>query len=324
MNRIMVTGASTALGIELIQSLLSDDTIEIILAIGDHHHSPLPEQGNRLRYQRVNLNRTRQIHNLLFGPARELKIQTIIDVGLNDSHSDRNQSHPKDSEVTRELLIMTERHPTICHYILRSYAEAYQRDSNLPSLIPEDHPLDLSSHHPAWLRDRIAADLAACSRMGMIEAKITVLRCAECLAHGVGSQLYDYLGSEICLIPMGFDPMINVISLPDLVLALRKTIQKKVQGVFNIPGADTLPLSLLIKKWGRRTVSLPSALLGPAYSLRALAHVGDFMYRHNRHRFHFGGVLDGRCAQQLLDYRPRTPIAWPGARIDSQNLHGMV
>ena len=38
---------------------------------------------------------------------------------------------------------------------------------------------------------------------------ILVLRMAEVLAPGTGSQMYDYLQSKICFRPIGFDPMLN-------------------------------------------------------------------------------------------------------------------
>ena len=35
-----------------------------------------------------------------------------------------------------------------------------------------------------------------------------------------GSQLHDYLQSRVCLRPMGFDPMLNVLSVDDAVRAI--------------------------------------------------------------------------------------------------------
>ena len=37
----------------------------------------------------------------------------------------------------------------------------------------------------------------------------------------------------------------------------------------------------------------------------------DFRYDANLRRFHFGGVLDGSRARDLLGYTPETHVAWP-------------
>jgi UDP-glucose 4-epimerase len=127
----------------------------------------------------------------------------------------------------------------------------------------------------------------------------------------MGSQLADWLTARVALRPMGFDPMMNLLSLPDAAEALRLAVPSDAEGVLNIPGADTLPLSRLAERNGVRCVDLPGPLLGPLYRLRARANRGDFRYDLNRNRFHFGVVLDGRRAGEVLGFHPRRPLTWP-------------
>ena len=64
---------------------------------------------------------------------------------------------------------------------------------------------------------------------------------------------HAYLEAPPCLRPLGFDPMLNVLSLPDAVDALHRAVRAfGHQGVFNIPGADSLPLSECLRRWGRQ------------------------------------------------------------------------
>jgi nucleoside-diphosphate-sugar epimerase len=140
-----------------------------------------------------------------------------------------------------------------------------------------------------------------------------VLRTAEALGPGTGSQLFDYLESPVAARPFGFDPMINVASLRDIVHALHLAVRAPEQGVFNIPGFDTLPLSEAIRKWGSIGLPLPGAVLQPLYRLRQRVGDHDFRYGMNRRRFHYSGVLDGRRAREVLGYVPENPIAWPAA-----------
>jgi UDP-glucose 4-epimerase len=125
-----------------------------------------------------------------------------------------------------------------------------------------------------------------------------------------GSQLFYYLSSRICLHPLGFDPMLCLLSMDDAVRATVAALTKRAQGIFNIPGKDVLPLSEVIALSGRRSVPVPEALLGPLYALRARAIHTDFRYDLNRLRFHQSGVLDGTRAKEVLGYEPRAGIDW--------------
>jgi len=150
--------------------------------------------------------------------------------------------------------------------------------------------------------------------MGLSSLEIAVIRAAECVAPESGSQLWDYLSSKVCFTPLGFDPMINVMSVADQVDVLHRAVFSPNQGIFNAPGKETLPLSLAVRFAGKRRIPLPSPLLSPLYDLRAAAKQGDFRYDQNYARFHFGGILDGTRAERLLGYVPRHSVDWSALR----------
>lgn len=311
---VMVTGVDTSVGEMLVRSLLADETIGQVLAVGSRPpEDALPfSHAGRLTYIQLNLLKERRIKNLLFGPARDLGIEVIVHTAMTSSAADiGRQAHALNVDATRSLLQLCERHPTIHRFVLRSYAEVYEVQADLPVLIGEDHPMNLSQNAPQFVRDRVEADLHACVQMGLSRLQIVVLRCAEVLAPGTGSQLFDYLESPICLRPMGFDPMLNVMSLKDVVAALECATRAPEQGVYNIPGADTLPLALAIHKWGRLGIAVPSAWMTPLYRWRRRLRGHDFSYGMNRRRFHYSGVLDGRRAREVLGYAPSWNVDWP-------------
>jgi UDP-glucose 4-epimerase len=141
--------------------------------------------------------------------------------------------------------------------------------------------------------------------------RIAVLRAAERLAPDSGSQLYDYLRTRVCLRPVGFDPMLNIATVPDVVDAIVRALKSDAEGVFNIPGADTLPLSRVVELAGRTGIPVPGPLLAPLYRVRASALNMEFSYDLNHRRFHFSAVLDGARARAVLGYQPRHPVDWP-------------
>ena len=213
---VLVTGATTPIGERLCRSLLADTSVEHVLAVG--HHPPeraLPfAHGKRLVYRQVDLSRSRAVHELLFGIARDLGVQVVMHLSKYRSVNARgSRVHALNVEAVRSLLSLSERHPTIRRLVLKSYVEVYQIQHNLPVLITEDHPLNMAGGAPQWIRDRIEADLTACTRMGLADLEIMVLRCAEVLAPGTGSQLFDYLSSSVCLRPAGYDPILNLLSI---------------------------------------------------------------------------------------------------------------
>ena len=242
---VLVTGATTPLGRSVVEALLAADPGTTVLAVGLEPSSAvdLPDD-DRLAYMHVDLRRPRGVRELLFGPAREREVTTVVHGALHRSAADTGRKiHAINVEATRTLLLQAERHPTIRRFVFRSHAEVYRVRSDQPSVFAEDHPINFSPDAPQWLRDRVEADLMVCARMGMCELGIAVLRCSECVGPRIGSQLFDYLRSRVCLRPMGFDPMLNVLSVEDLAAALVAAVHSDAQGVFNIPGADTLPLS---------------------------------------------------------------------------------
>jgi UDP-glucose 4-epimerase len=313
--RPLVTGATTPLGGCVIRMLLADPAVEHVLATGVEHQPPdgiLPASP-RITYQRADLTRTRAAHDLLFGAVRRLEVDTIIHLAIHRSPHGTRSSRLLDVEASRELLLLAERQPTVRRLVVRSGAEVYAVRHTAPDLLDEDHPLELDRSAPASVRDHVEADLTACAHIGTGRLAVTVLRLAEVLAPSQGSQLWDYLESRVCLRPLGFDPMVNLLSLDDATAAFRLALQAGLPGVFNIPGADTLPLSRVTSGWGRLDLPVPGPLLAPLYRLRTRVIGLDFRYDVNIRRFHFGGMLDGRRARERLGYRPSHPIEWPAA-----------
>jgi len=292
-----------------------------VLAVDDRdpaHALPF-DNPDRLTYLRVDLRRSRQVHELLFGPARDLGVQVVVHLSEHSSPLDEGRKvYAQNVEALRAILDLSNRHPTIRRVIVKSHAVVYKVSLDLPILVTEDHPLAISGSTPQYVRDRVEADLTACAQMGLIACEIVVLRCAEALAPGTGSQLHDFLQSPVAFRPAGFDPMVNVATIDDIVSALSLATHGSGEGVFNVPGTDTLPLSEAIRQWGILGLPLPGSVLKPMYTLRHWLTGSQFSYGLNRNRLHLGLVLDGRRAQEVLGYRPTHPVDWPvGGRIAS-------
>jgi UDP-glucose 4-epimerase len=309
---VMITGATTPLGRALVRRLVDDPAVEHLLEIGIE---PGVAAGPRRSYLRADLSRPRVVHDLIHGPAAALAIDAVVHAALHRCATDEGRAvHARNVEATRALLRACGELPSLRRFVFVSSAAVYALRSSAPCLLDEDAALELDPRAPQWIRDRVEADLTVCARMGLERFGVVVLRLAEIFAEGCGSQLWDYLRSRVCLRPAGFDPMLTLLSLDDaadaVVLALRGT----GSGVYNVAGADTLPLTRLIARGGRRGVPVPGPLLAPLYRLRRLAGgdaAHDFRYDVNRTRLHLGGTVDDTRARRELGYCPHHPIAWP-------------
>lgn len=311
MSRVLVTGGTTTVGRALVRKLLADPDVERVLVVGNEPQRSSLALDGRLTHLQADLARERSVRSLVFGPVREEGVTTIVHMATHRAVVEGERAHALHVEGTRRLLHFAERVPSVRRFVYRSFGSVYARDARLPVRIDEDHPLRIGTRTPQTILDRVEADLAVCARMGMSRISIAVLRCAECLAPGAGSQLWDYLQSKVCLRPMGFDPMINVISDEDLSRALLLAARSDAEGIFTIPGLDTLPLSRIIARFGRRDVPIPGPAVRPLYRLRRVAIRADFHPDVSRGRLHFGGVLDGERAAKVLGYEPETPVRWP-------------
>lgn len=138
--------------------------------------------------------------------------------------------------ATRELLQLAEEQPVMQRFVLRSVARLYRTDSREPALIDEQHALDWA-RIPRGLWAAAEADFTVCERIGSSRLHLLVLRCADVLPPLRDGPLHAYLSSRVCLRPLGYDPMLNVLSLEDLARALSLAAVSGGSGIYNIPVA---------------------------------------------------------------------------------------
>ncbi len=302
---VLITSAHTPGGQAIVAALARDPAVLRLLCV-HARGATLPQSSARAQHVAVDLTRQRDVRDLLCSELAR-SVDAIVHLPMRVPGEPRpgaRFAQPASVTVAQQLLVIAEEQPRIERFVFVSSASVYRLDSDQPLLVDEDHPLELSAETPEVLRESVAADLVACARIGVSRLHIAVLRCAEMLGANARGPLQDYLGSRVCLRPLGFDPMLNVLAPEDAAEAVRLAVHCRARGVFNIPGRDSLPLSELIHAAGRLGLALPGPVLVPLYGLRRLTTAFGFRYRPERRRFHFGAILDGRRAKAELGYEP--------------------
>ena len=132
------------------------------------------------------------------------------------------------------------------------------------------------------LADLVAADLYASNALWRLPKLTTsVLRLCYTLGPSGHGTLASFLRGRFVPMVLGFDPLFQFLHEEDAAEAIALGLEKKLRGVFNVAGPQPLPLSVIAREAGRRTLPLPEPLLAmlagraglPRLSRGALAHI---------------------------------------------------
>jgi UDP-glucose 4-epimerase len=148
---VMVTGVSTPIGERLVRELLADSRVGHVMGLTDTPVDRMPLRPSpRLSLHQVDLSRERHTHRLLFGEGRKRELRVVVHTAMHRSAwAEGEKVRELNVEGTRILLSLCERHPSIRRLVVRSAAEVYSVQRDLPVLIGEDHPLNMLPNAPS-------------------------------------------------------------------------------------------------------------------------------------------------------------------------------
>ncbi len=145
----------------------------------------------------------------------------------------------------------------------------------------EDEPPMALAYFPE-LADLVAADLYAGSMLWRHpELTTTVMRFCYTLGESGHGTLATFLRGARVPMLLGYDPLFQFMHEDDVVKSLVLALEKRVRGVFNVAGPQPVPLSVVIRETGRKSMPIPemlfTAALGrfglPKLSRGALGHI---------------------------------------------------
>ncbi|MGZ6144366.1 MAG: NAD-dependent epimerase/dehydratase family protein [Myxococcales bacterium] len=157
----------------------------------------------------------------------------------------------------------------------------YGAGADAPLYHTENEPPQELGAYPE-LADLVAADLFAANALWRLpKLSTSVLRVCYTLGPSGHGTLASFLRGRFVPMVMGFDPLFQFVHEDDAAEAIALALEKKLRGIYNVAGPQPLPLSVIAKEAGRRTLSLPEPLIAmlsgrgglPRLSRGALAHV---------------------------------------------------
>ncbi|MCS6884138.1 MAG: SDR family oxidoreductase [Acidobacteriota bacterium] len=250
-KKVLITGISGGLAHQV--ATLVPKSWEIV-GVGLHTLRAVPNR--HIHFHRVDITK-----NKLEEVFRQHKIDAVIHLALNDNpRTPIKQRHEINVIGTMKLLDDCAKYG-VRKVILLSSATVYGADPNNPIYIPEDFPLKVTQRY-SELSDKVEFDTYCRAWMYKQAGKIDAILLRPC--HIIGSQVKNNLTSYLRLkyipIPLGYDPMLQIIHETDMARAIIACLKSSKTGIYNVTGPGELPLTEIINILGGIPIPIPYTL----------------------------------------------------------------
>jgi UDP-glucose 4-epimerase len=253
---IAVTGLRTTIGRGLAARLAARGDIRVI---GVDRHRPF-RLDDRVHFHRLDLTEPTADGSLAEILALE-RVEAVVHAAFRtDSSPDAEADH--ELETIGSLHVMHACEATkVRRLVVASSTMLYGARPDNPNFLTESHPL---RGHPLahGIRDRVEMEsLLAdwCTRVD--DTEVTVLRTAWMFGPEHWSQRVRHFALPIVTVPMGYDPLLQLVHEQDAIDAFEVAVLDSHPGVFNVVSRDPLPLSVLLRLAGKRRLPLPEVVL---------------------------------------------------------------
>ncbi len=313
MSRVLVTHADQPLGLRIVKRLFHDPAIESLLAVGEGRAPRsfarfLAGEPPRFDYVRADLARHRAASDLFHsGRVRESGIDTVVHVPRHGAAPEPERpvvsGLPVRTAESRLVLQHCLEVPSIRHLVALGSACVYKLASGNAACVREESELDLEPSISAERRAWIDADMLFHAEVGSDRLRVVLLRLPSVVGDGGEVYLNALLEGppRPHLRPLGFDPLLSLISDKDVARGVQHAIHvQDAEGVFNLAAEETLPLSRLASWTGRSSIPVPGWAVR---ALQGLGVLGDAAPRR------FGITLDTTRARRELGFQPGYHIA---------------
>ena len=311
-HSVLVTGATSQLGRQVTRQLYYDKKVSTIIGVGLEERPYYFDDYDpgRFIYKKVNILKSRQLHNLFLADYfREAEVDTVIHLAFANRLSGYGKdSHSLNIEGTKGLLDMCEDEGTIRKFIFKSSHIVYAVKPENPVLLDESAELNFSPKADPWIRDRVDADMLCRAKMDSPHLQVIVLRPSNIIERDAGGGLNAYFDSRVCMTVMGYDPMLNLVHVKDVVRAIQLGVHKNVKGVFNIIGRETAPLSKFIELAGKQKLALPENLLPRVNRIGRRFGFTQYYVSVDRELLKNSLLLDDTRARKILGYVPANHV----------------
>ncbi|MFY9225934.1 MAG: SDR family oxidoreductase [Blastocatellia bacterium] len=235
-KKVLITGISGGLANQVAEMI--PKTWDII-GVGLRDLRPVKDR--QIEFHRLDITK-----NKLEDIFRRRQVDCVIHMAVNDNpRLPIKQRHHINVVGTMKLLEDCERYE-VKKVVLLSSATVYGADPNNPVYLNEDFPLKVTQRY-SEISDKVEFD-SYCRSWMYKNPQISTIILRPC--HIIGSHVHNNLTSYLRLkyipIPLGFDPMMQVIHEIDMARAINACLRHNHSGIYNIVGPGELPLTEII------------------------------------------------------------------------------
>jgi UDP-glucose 4-epimerase len=293
MRRILVSGAATWTGGNLIRNLEGEPDVEVIAV---DELEPRVEFASEL-YD-FQLDQPDFAHFVLdMKPNAVVHLQTVDRAPILGGR----RAHDEAVVGAQALFGAIRRSKSIELVVVKSDVCVYGMGPRHPSVVSEDS--DLEGTMGRFARDlRAVEEYIATTAAIRTDIRFTVLRFAPIFGAEINNPLSRYLRLPLVPTRIGYDPRMQLISESDAVAALQHVVDRPVHGVFNVAARGYQYLSRILRLGNRLAQPLPRRAYDIA--VKGMSRANLYLPSHIKRLVHHGLIVDTRRMTSELDFEP--------------------
>ena len=310
-RNILITGVTTSIGRNLLTHLVNEPEVGVILGVarGEKPYYFNDHPPEKFIYRQCDILKYRELKNLFLSKTfREADLNTVVHLAFQNRPVRGEDTHRLNVEGTRDLLRKCLETPSIDKFVFKSSDVVYKLLPHNPSYLDENADLNFDPNADQWVKDRVDADMICRSFMDNGRMKIVILRMTNIVGRNIEGQFNAYFDSNPVIKTMGFNPLVNLLHMKDVIQAITLALMKPVQGIYNIAGLDTAPITTFAALNGSTVVGLPEPLLAPVNWMQRKLGLTEYYYSVDRERQKYTALLDISKARRELGYKPKGRI----------------
>lgn len=293
MRRILVSGAATWTGGQLVRRLEKQPDVEV-LAVDEIE----PKVEFNSEVHEFQLDQTEFAHFVLDArPDAVVHLQTVDRTPLLGGR----RAHEEAVVGAQALFGAIQRCDRVTQVVVKSDFSVYGMGPRSPSVVAEDAELGDS-------RSRYAKDLRALEEYIITTARkrsdtvFTVLRFAPIFGSSIGNPLSRYLRLPLVPTRLGYDPRLQFVSEYDAIRAIEHALDNPVSGTYNIAASGQLYLSRVLRLGNRLAQPLPRRAYDVA--VKGMTRANLHLPPHVKRLVHHGLITDTHRMKTELGFQP--------------------
>jgi UDP-glucose 4-epimerase len=268
---IAVTGLHTFIGSQLTRRLAG--RAAGVRVIGLDQRRPI-RFAEGARFAKVDLTRPTADGDLAEVLAAE-RVEAVVHTAFRtDPTPDLELDHELETIGTRHVMNACAA-AKVKRLVIASSTELYGPRPDNPNFLTERHPLRGHPHAHA-VRDRIEMEaMLADWSSRHPDVEVTVLRHCWIFGPSYWSRVTRYFALPVLAVPLGFDPLMQLVHEDDVVNAFERAVLQSCPGIYNVVGRGVLPVSTLLRLAGKQIWRLPGPVLHRLTYFPSQGQTGD-------------------------------------------------